>query len=224
MIRPLRPDDAAAVGQIAFETGFFGHSAAPYFPDEALFAALWVGPYFRGGAGGFVAEVDGVVRGYVLGSPDPGVYRLALQAELLEGVLPRWPRYRRALGAVPYLLRALLFPTPHADWRTYPAHLHINLLPQARGLHLGEGLLRSHLAALRSLGVPGVQLSTTTENQAALGLYRKLGFVRLAEQVTPLWTPWLGHPARHVIMGRRLSGPGQETATPGQKEGAAPPD
>ena len=214
VIRPVRGDDEAVVGQIAFQTGFFGDSAARYFPAPRLFALLWVGPYFHGaGQAGYVAEQGSRVLGYVLGAPEPGRYRRALWRVINGGLWRAWPAPEPLLRCLAYLGRAARFPPAHADWDTYPAHLHLNLLPGARGHHLGERLLRTHLAALTAAGIPGVQLSTTSENRAALGLYRKLGFHVVTERQTALWTPWLGHPTSQVVMARSL--------TPG--EGGPPP-
>jgi ribosomal protein S18 acetylase RimI-like enzyme len=216
VIRPIRPSDERAVGRIAYQTGFFGQSAAAYFANERLFAHLWVGPYFRGG--GFaclVAESEGEILGYVLGSPDPGQYGRSLRRVLLR-MLPRLTPLRQTWASLPYLLRAGRYPSPHADWQQFPAHLHINLLPEARGLGLGRRLLTGHLDLLRGAGVVGVQLSTTSENRAALELYRRLGFVLMATATTPLWTPWLGHPAEHLGLGLVLrvgEGGGQEVVS-----------
>ncbi|MDB5045599.1 MAG: GCN5-related N-acetyltransferase [Deinococcus sp.] len=206
LIRPIQPSDEGVVGQIAYQTGFFGHSAARYFANERLFARLWVGPYF--GGGGFaclVAESRGEVLGYILGSPDPALYGRALRRVLLRRTLAQVLPLRQTWASLPYLLRAGRYPSPHPDWKQFPAHLHINLLPAARGLGLGKRLLAAHLEALAGAGVGGVQLSTTTENRAALELYRQFDFVPLARGSTPLWTPWLGHPAEHVGLGLRLS-------------------
>lgn len=198
-IRPARPDDARAAGHVAYETGFFGASAARYFPAPDLFARLWVGPYFAGaGAGLFVTHDACGVTGYVLGSPDPQRYRRAL-LRVLPGTWRDTPP--RALPAVTrYLLRAARHPAPHAPPDRYPAHLHLNLLPRARGQRLADPLLDAHLGTLRTLGVPGVQLSTTSENRAALAAYRRHGFEVRERRLTDLWTPWLGHPAEHVVM------------------------
>ena len=66
IIRVAHPGDAAAVGDIAFETGFFGSSAARYFPAPELFGVLWAGPYFAGaGAGLWVAEDEQIGRAHV---------------------------------------------------------------------------------------------------------------------------------------------------------------
>lgn len=200
------------MARVAYLTGFFGQSAQVYFPDRALFGALWAGPYFHGaGAGCFVAEQAGEVVGYVLGASDHDRYRLALARVVARQVGRAWPT-GATLHSLRYLWRAARHPSPHADWQAYPAHLHLNLLPAARGAGTGRRLLEAHLSVLGGLGVPGVQLSTTTENVAALGLYRRLGFEVLDTRVTPLWTPWLGHPATHVLMGRRAPGWDRDSA------------
>lgn len=215
LIRPFQPGDRAALASIAYQTGFFGRSARVYFPARRLFEVLWMGAYFhcRGQPGaaqsvvGYVAEAGGEVVGYVVGSTSHAAYQCGLLRALrsdLWGAL--WPPGDVA-RSLPYLLRAARFAAPHASWQAYPAHLHINLLPAARGQKLGERLLEAYLARLQALGVPGVQLSTTAENRAALALYRKHGFEVLATRKTPLWTPWLGHSAEQVVMGRRLTEP-----------------
>ena len=131
VIRPARLGDLEVLGQIAHQTGFFGHSAGRYFPDSGLFAALWVGPYLRGaGAGCYVAEVGGEAVGYVLGAPDQRIYQRALRRVVMRHLGSSWPT-GRTLGSLPYLLRAARFPSPHASWGVFPAHLHLNLLPGA---------------------------------------------------------------------------------------------
>ncbi|WP_343759014.1 GNAT family N-acetyltransferase [Deinococcus depolymerans] len=166
-------------------------------------------PYLRGGVGCLLAERDGQLLGYVLGRADPGGYRRALLAAAgrVAGRIVR-PDTRLSLR---YLLRAARHPGPHADERQYPAHLHLNLLPGARGQGVGRQLLLAHLQALRDAGVPGTQLSTTTENVAALRLYTRAGFEVAAQRDSDLWTPWLGRPARHVVMVQSLRAPSPAT-------------
>lgn len=208
VIRPVRPSDETRLGQIAYQTGFFGDSAERYFPDPQLFADLWVRAYFRlPGAVGSVAQVDGEVIGYIVGAVDGAAYRRALGRVIVDTVLPGLitRRYTRPLAALPYLTRSLRFPSPHAAETDFPAHLHLNLLPQSRGLGLGRGLLQAFLDQLRERGVPGVQLSTTDQNGAALRLYAQAGFTVADTAETGLWTPWLGHPARQLCLVRRIS-------------------
>lgn len=207
MIRPVRPADEAQLGEIAFLTGFFGESAGRYFPEPQLFADLWIKPYLRLHQNvSFVAEVEGVLVGYILGGVDQAEYERALHHVILTKVIPGLilARYQRPWAALPYLLRTLIYPTPHASFKLYPAHLHLNLRPDSRGLGTGGALLDTFLARLTELGIPGVQLSTTDQNVAALALYRKAGFHIAAYRVSPLWRPWLGHSAEHLCLARSL--------------------
>lgn len=205
--RPALPSDEERLGEIAYQTGFFGDSAARYFPDPHLFADLWVRPYLRGGGGAsFVLEVNGRVEGYILGAVDQGRYTRALLKVLLCRVLPKLlgGDYKQPWRTLPYFTRAALFAGPHADWQLFPAHLHLNLLPDVRGQGYSRPLLELHLERLQELGVRGVQLSTTLENVAALHVYRKYGFQVVAAKRTALWTPWLGHRAVHVALAKTL--------------------
>lgn len=63
----------------------------------------------------------------------------------------------------------------------YPAHLHIDLLPEAQGGGNGSRLIHTLLGALRSRGVHGVHLGVGKANAGAVGFYRHLGFEVLAE-------------------------------------------
>lgn len=58
----------------------------------------------------------------------------------------------------------------------YPAHLHIDLLPEWQGRGYGRALMRAFLRALREGGVPAVHLCMSTANTAARAFYDRLGF------------------------------------------------
>jgi GNAT superfamily N-acetyltransferase len=205
-IREARMEDLEALGHIAYATGFFGSSARRFFPDPTLFTDLWVRPYLGAvGCGNFLAFSGGVPVGYILGTAHLGAYRRHL-LQSLPWLLRRalQGRYPRLGPSLAYLTRMLRYPTPQAPTGPYPAQLHVNLLPEARGRGLGQALMSAHLEALRRHRVPGVQLSTTRENAAALRLYERSGFRVWREASSPLWRPWLGRNAVHVVMVKEL--------------------
>ena len=200
-------NDLHSLGQVAFETGFFGTSAERFFPDAALFTDLWVLPYLgQAGCCSFLAERDGVVLGYILGACHPRRYRRELRRIIRRVVLPKLLRgqYTNWRGTLRYLARMTRYAGKKVSKQRYPAHLHINLLPHARGQGTGKQLLEHYLTCLRAKGIPGVHLSTTAENEAAVHLYEAFGFKVLTEFESPLWAPWLGRPTRHLIMGLEL--------------------
>lgn len=60
-LRPIRPDDLEALGQVAFAGGFFEVSAGRYVPAQALFCDLWARPY-QGGPGCCNLVAEGVAQ------------------------------------------------------------------------------------------------------------------------------------------------------------------
>jgi len=204
-VRPAAAADAHAIACVAFETAFFGASAAAFFPCPELFAELWVRPYLRAGHGLVVVTPAGRVVGYCIGVDSPSDY-----ARGLLGRLPRtigalahcgYPGWRKALS---YGWRALRFKTPAAPARTYPAHLHLALLSGTRGVGTGRALLSAYLTAAAARGVRGLQLSTTARHVAAVNLYLSSGFQLWASSASPLWRPWTGHDETHLTLVKEL--------------------
>jgi len=58
----------------------------------------------------------------------------------------------------------------------------IALRPDLRGKGLGEALLRRTLGLVRAMGGAMVILEVRVSNQAAVGLYRKLGFAEIGRR------------------------------------------
>jgi ribosomal protein S18 acetylase RimI-like enzyme len=52
----------------------------------------------------------------------------------------------------------------------------MGLLPQFRGRGIGTNLIRSVLAASRTVGLHRVELTVRENNESAIGLYKKVGF------------------------------------------------
>ncbi len=222
-VRPYRSGDRDRVRRICFETGYMG--APPwYWPHPASFADVFSGYYTdREPESIFVAELGGRVVGYLTGCVDSRratpVGRAAGRAALRYG-LP----FRR--GTAGFLARGLLDsllgragrPEPFRDPR-WPAHLHINLLPEARGLGGGRALVEAWLARLRSLGSPGCHLGTLYENRSAIAFFERMGFRPLGP---PTRIPGLrapdGSPHHEQILVRDLPGP-PPARTPGAPTG-----
>ena len=61
-------------------------------------------------------------------------------------------------------------------YKTYPAHLHIDLLPGTQGQGLGGRLLAHFEDHVRERGAPGVHLQTTNYNYKAVPFYSKHGY------------------------------------------------
>jgi GNAT superfamily N-acetyltransferase len=72
-------------------------------------------------------------------------------------------------------LRRRLPPVSVIDPR-WPAHLHIDLLAEARGHGFGRQLMTGWLDRLRHRGIAGCHLETWAENDGAIAFFQAMGF------------------------------------------------
>ncbi|MCU1454644.1 MAG: family N-acetyltransferase [Acidimicrobiales bacterium] len=185
-IRPYVPADRPAVRSICHRTGYMGEPVARLWRDEASFADLFSGYYTDEEPDSLlIAERDGEVVGYLLGCLDsrrpPHMFRVLGPHVLRRGLLVR-------PGTAGFMWRAARDialdaarhdgpPDRVLDPR-WPAHLHINLLPAARGAGLGGALVRAWLDRVRAAELPGCHLETLAENRDGIAFFEAMGFER----------------------------------------------
>lgn len=186
VVRPYRSADRARVRHVCYATGFMGEPVDWLWRDDESFADLFCGYWTDGEPeSALVAEVDGVVSGYLLGCVDtrrvwnPGVVlgRHVVRRGLLLRPGTAGMMWRMIGDAVVDGLRGQLPPSSAYDER-WPAHLHIDLLPVCRRRGVGATLVRRWLDTLRDGGVPGCHLETMAENTAAVAFFEAMGFRR----------------------------------------------
>ena len=206
-VRPYRPDDRASVRHICHLTGYMGDPISWQWRDHASFADLFSGYYTdREPESSLVVEMDGRVVGYLLGCLDtarigdplrPIYGHLARRGLLVRpgtaGVL--WRSAWDGLADLAHRRPLLKEPIDPA----HPAHLHINLLPEARGKGVGRQLVSRWFGSLVDAGIPGCQLGTWAENGSAIAFFRSMGFRSLGP---PVNMPGMRSPsgARHHVL------------------------
>ncbi len=147
-IRKYANRDRESVRRLCCETGFLGQPVDPVFADRELFANFLTGYYTDWEPeSAFVLELDGEVKGYLLGSKRPfrqQVYSLYQNAGLLLRVMLRYWNYNTASRRfVHWILCYGWREVPAAPRRT--AHFHINLLPEARSVASTRALMDAYL-------------------------------------------------------------------------------
>ena len=88
----------------------------------------------------------------------------------------------------------------HSIRRRYGRILTLDILPEARRLGLGTKLMSACEERLRALGCSQVYLETAVDNEAALRLYRRLGYEIL--EILPEY--YASHSLDAFHMGKRL--------------------
>jgi ribosomal protein S18 acetylase RimI-like enzyme len=190
-IRTYEPDDREAIRSIVFETGFMGESIEWLWRDRGSFADLITKYYTdREPESIIVAERAGAVVGYLTGCVDSSSSHGSAAREWSRIIL-RGGLFRP--GAASFLWRSIFdvlldrgAPEEVLRDTRWPAHLHIDLLPEGRGMGIGRRLMNQWFERLVNLGSSGVHLGTFAENHNALGFFEACGFSRHG---TPIRAP-----------------------------------
>jgi ribosomal protein S18 acetylase RimI-like enzyme len=184
-IRPFRPGDEPALAEICLKTADAGADATGLLDDDDLWAEIFVLPYAaRHPEFAFVVETDDHrVVGYIVGAPDSAAFEDWFHTEWWPRFAERWPKPQgdplpvsvsRQDGIVRYAYARRGGAQPFGD--EYPAHLHIDLLPETQGQGLGRRLIETLEEALRDAGVPGLHLVASSDNAGAIAFYPRVGF------------------------------------------------
>lgn len=181
-IRPGRHTDADSVAAVCRATAAGGGPQPSDVVDPTLVELVYARPYLAlEPSTARVMLSAGRVVGYVVGARDSAAFYRRMQAEWAPAHLPR-PQ-----GADPdleLLLRDPIGALP-ADVEPYPSHLHINLLPGARGGGHGLALLQSFCDGLHAAGSTGVHLRVDVANGGAVRFYERAGFTLHSDGPTP---------------------------------------
>ncbi|WP_199425297.1 GNAT family N-acetyltransferase [Actinotalea solisilvae] len=190
-IRAYRPADRDDVYDVCVRTADAGGDARGQYSTDDFMPDLFAGPYLHLEPElAFVLDDGDRVVGYVLGAADTARWAAEHRARWLPLVADRYPRATGPGPRTPQedLTELLHHPerNVHPGLEAYPAHLHIDVLPEHQGAGHGRALIRTYLAALRAAGVPAVHLGMVTANTPARAFYDRLGFHELPVRVPGL--------------------------------------
>lgn len=122
----------------------------------------------------FVAEDEkGNVAGYILCAENYNNFSKVFRRKYLTRIKKRDLKLR---------LQAAL--SDFFQWKyrkAYPAHLHIDILPQYQRMGLGHMLMDALCENLKSKGIRGVCLTVGINNKKGRSFYEKYGFTLLEE-------------------------------------------
>jgi GNAT superfamily N-acetyltransferase len=178
-IRPYHPSDFCALYRVCLLTGDSGSDASSIYQNPELLGHIYVGPYL-------VLEPDvcftltnnGAPVGYVLGARDTAVFHARCERDWYPVLRARYPLPAPDDSSPDAGLIRHIHTVPHEkpEWVDYPAHLHIDLLPEAQGQGMGRRMIETLLDRLREVGAPGVHLGVSAKNTRAIQFYAHVGF------------------------------------------------
>jgi hypothetical protein len=179
-IRSYRPEDRATLRRLCCQTGFLGEPIDPVYQDHELFADFLTAYYTDWEPeSSFVLEIDGEIRGYLLGSRKPlrnQLYAFWQNVSLFLKALSRYFHYNQKSRR--FVRWTLIY-----GWREVPAaprrvpHFHINLLPDARKMSTTRALMSAYLSYLYRCGEKRVYGQIVTfESRRGEKMFERYGF------------------------------------------------
>ncbi len=173
------PADLIDLYRICLLTGDSGKDATSNFKDPDIIGAYYSAPYA-------VLEPDlcfilvesGRSAGYIIGTRNSENFALRCEKEWFPPLRERYPLPPEDdLSQDAKIIRFI-----HKGYqlknevRSYPAHLHINLLPVAQGQGMGKKLIYRLVDRLKELDVTALHLEVGKKNEGAIKFYERVGF------------------------------------------------
>lgn len=184
VIRAYQAGDRDAVYDVAVRTGAAGQDARGRYSTDDLIGDIYAGPYLHlEPEHAYVLDSGSRPVGYVIGTASTTGYVAAYRDRWLPFMHQRYQppdgppatdeeRKLSDMFNPEFMLVDGLAP--------YPAHLHINLLPDYQGGGFGRAMMSTFLASVAAAGVASCHLAVRPTNTAALGFYARLGWQRLS--------------------------------------------
>lgn len=183
VIRPYRPSDRAAIYDICVRTADAGTDATGILSDDTLWGDLFAVPYVdrHPDLAWVVESEDGRTIGYIVATDDTDAFYTWFRDEWWPAFHERYPRPAEVVTREDRMIEYGYTRAPGSDANTadYPAHLHIDLLPETQGQGLGRTLIETLFAELARRGVRGLHLGMDPDNTGAAAFYERLGMVPL---------------------------------------------
>ncbi len=179
-IRLYCETDRDAMFDICMRTGWQGGDARGYYEDQELLPDIFAAPFAALEPDlTFVLDVGGRAVGYVVGTADTPRFAKEFRERWLPLVADRHIQPTAEPSSHDEFMANLLH-NPESmiipDLADYPAHLHIDILPEYQGAGHGRELMRTQLTALHKAGAPRVFLGMLTANAEARPFYDRCGF------------------------------------------------
>lgn len=178
-IRPYHKSDLTSLYKICLLTGNSGKDASKLFKDHDLLGHFYAAPYaFFSPEVCFVITNDERPCGYIIGTSDSKKFYEQCEKDWFPVLRDKYPLSIQEDAS----LDARIIKRIHEGHKTkqellgYPAHLHIDLLPETQGQGLGRKAMEIFINKLKEMNVKGLHLEVGKTNVGAIKFYEKLGF------------------------------------------------
>lgn len=178
-IRQIEEQDEKQIIDICYETG--GENLKKIFPNPYLFGLLFCLYYVWYEKNNCFVAVDnktGRVVGYIISSLDTTEQRKKFKFHMSKQLYENFRKLKkRSMKSRIFLHFIINRPTTNNQKRIlkeYPAHLHIDIVPEFQRKGIGKKLIEHLEKYLKRMNIQGYHLEVDPKNIVGVSFYKKL--------------------------------------------------
>ncbi|MCK9171809.1 MAG: GNAT family N-acetyltransferase [Treponema sp.] len=192
-IRSALITDIPYLYRICLLTGFNGTDASGYFSDPFLLGQYYAAPYVIFSSEFSFVLIDKNTRipvGYILGTDDSLAFCAVRGEKWLAGLEQQCRCTENNKSEYEAEIKKMILNGVHYNppdeykklSEVYPAHFHIDILPEMQHRGYGHELLEVLLSKMIDKGVKGIHLGVDRSNEKACRFYEREGFNIIQEK------------------------------------------
>jgi ribosomal protein S18 acetylase RimI-like enzyme len=184
LIRNYHPSDLPMIYNICLLTGDSGKDATDFYNDPEILGHFYAAPYAV-----YEPELCFIVTnndkpcGYILGTKNTKEFIERCEQDWFPVLRKRYKLDEMNKNYRDYNIAHRIFEghVLKSELVNYPAHLHIDLLPETQGQGMGRKLMEVFINKLKELNVTALHLEVGKRNEGAIKFYEKIGFHKIYE-------------------------------------------
>lgn len=196
-IRAFQKSDIQGILEVCYRTGYMGESLVNsyIFNDIKLFGYLFCLYYPHYEPNNVFLAVDkyNTVLGYIIGTDNSKNQEENFKRKMIWKIIIRsffytsW-KHTESFKALMFFIKNLnLKAHPKDLYSKYPAHLHMNVLPEYQHMGIGSKLINVFENHIKKRGVQGIHLRTSNYNAKAIPFYKKNGYTIIYKDCNMVW-------------------------------------
>lgn len=183
-IRNYRQSDYEKLFEICLKTGDSGKDASKIYKDPKLLGSFYAAPYaiFHPELT-FILSMNDEAVGYIIGTSNSQKFYEITEEKYFPELRKIYPLPDKDDTSADARIIRLIHNghKPKIEFQNYPAHLHIDILPEGQGKGFGKKLIDTFINKLKELKIPALHLEVGKRNTNAIAFYEKYGFHRIVE-------------------------------------------
>lgn len=179
LIRNYTKSDLQYLYGICLKTGDSGKDASGIYKNPSLLGDYYAAPYAEIHPElTFILEKDSLPIGYILGTNNSIEFREKTEKIWFPALREKYPYPDDINKSKDSEIIRLIHKgyIPKKELVSFPAHLHIDILPEGQGIGMGKKLVFTFIDKLKEQKTPALHLEVGKTNKGAIKFYEKAGF------------------------------------------------